>query len=244
MYGIMGMLIGYLITKSIFGGIFGYLIGFFLSKNAKSYSRHFSQQEINNGNFEINLLILSAFIIKSDGKVSNEELLYVRKYFIKVYGENYANKIFSDFKQIIKDTTVSLEEVCISLNRIMTYPMKLQVIHYLFGISKSDGNISREEIYTINSISNYLNININDFYSIKYMFIHEKYENDLYVAYKILELNENSTIEEIKESYRKLAKLHHPDRVQHLGEKYVKGAKEKFTEIQNAYEKIKNAKNF
>ena len=36
-----------------------------------------------------------------------------------------------------------------------------------------------------------------------------------------------------------LAKKHHPDKVQHLGEAYIKSAKEKFARIQAAYENIK-----
>ena len=38
---------------------------------------------------------------------------------------------------------------------------------------------------------------------------------------------------------RELAKKHHPDKVQNLGEVYVKAAKEKFSKIQAAYENIK-----
>jgi len=36
-----------------------------------------------------------------------------------------------------------------------------------------------------------------------------------------------------------MAKKYHPDKLQGLGEEHLKGGKEKFLHIQNAYDKIK-----
>ena len=36
-----------------------------------------------------------------------------------------------------------------------------------------------------------------------------------------------------------MAKKYHPDKLQDLGAEHIKGAEEKFLQIQNAYEKIK-----
>jgi len=58
-------------------------------------------------------------------------------------------------------------------------------------------------------------------------------------ASKILEIEKNCSNEELKKAYRDLAKKHHPDKVQHMGDAYIKAAKEKFAKIQDAYEKIK-----
>ena len=63
-------------------------------------------------------------------------------------------------------------------------------------------------------------------------------------AYKILELNKTATNDQIKKSYRELAKKHHPDKVQHLGDAYVKAAQDKFQQIQKAYQNIKNERGF
>jgi DnaJ like chaperone protein len=65
-------------------------------------------------------------------------------------------------------------------------------------------------------------------------------KEDPHTAYKILEISPNATDEEVKKAYRTMAKKFHPDRLSHLGEEYQKAAKEKFQEIANAYEKIKN----
>ena len=57
--------------------------------------------------------------------------------------------------------------------------------------------------------------------------------------YKILEVSSDATNEQIKSSYRRLVKIHHPDKIQNLGDSYKKIAKEKFQKIQDACEKIK-----
>ena len=63
-------------------------------------------------------------------------------------------------------------------------------------------------------------------------------------AYKILEVKKTDSNEEIKKAYREMAKKHHPDKVQHLGEAYIKASQEKFQKIQKAYEKIKSDRGF
>ena len=57
--------------------------------------------------------------------------------------------------------------------------------------------------------------------------------------YRILGITEQATDEEVKKAYRKMAISFHPDKVAQMGEEYQKGAKEKFQQIQDAYENIK-----
>jgi DnaJ like chaperone protein len=58
-------------------------------------------------------------------------------------------------------------------------------------------------------------------------------------AYKILEVAKTASNAELKAGYRKMVKKYHPDKLQGLGEEHLKGANEKFQNIQAAYEKIK-----
>ena len=55
----------------------------------------------------------------------------------------------------------------------------------------------------------------------------------------MFEITKESTNDEVKKAYRRMAKKHHPDKLQNLGEEHKKGAKEKFQKIQAAYEQIK-----
>ena len=60
---------------------------------------------------------------------------------------------------------------------------------------------------------------------------------------KILEVDPKSDFSTIKKAYRKLVKLHHPDRFQNNGPEQIKMARERFIEIQHAYEFFENLHN-
>lgn len=60
--------------------------------------------------------------------------------------------------------------------------------------------------------------------------------------YKILEVSPDATDEEVKKAYRKAAIKHHPDKVSHLGEEVRKAAEEKFSKVNEAYERIKKSR--
>ncbi|MBI4824674.1 MAG: DnaJ domain-containing protein [Nitrospirae bacterium] len=55
--------------------------------------------------------------------------------------------------------------------------------------------------------------------------------------YKILDLNTNATEQEVKQAYRELVKVWHPDRFAHDA-KLQKRAEEKLKEINDAYQRI------
>ena len=56
--------------------------------------------------------------------------------------------------------------------------------------------------------------------------------------YTVLGVGKNASREEIKKAYRRLAGKYHPDRVNHLGEEFIKLAEGRFKEIQQAYQEL------
>ena len=229
MYKLLFALIGYAFFR-LPGAFVGFFIGSFLSPKV---------QKISSKDFEINLLALASLVIKADGKVTQNELDFVRRYFITAYGKNRANEVFKIFNQNVKNKGISVSKISRLFNLALNYESRLQVIHFLFGIAKADGNISELEIKKLLEFSNLFKLSYADFLSIKAMFVQES-DN----AYKILEVDKTATNDEIKKSYRDLAKKHHPDKVQHLGDAYVKAAQDKFQQIQKAYQNIKNERGF
>ena len=227
------------------GAAIGFAIGSFvdgfsekdLAKEQREYQKRMQQNSgnvnTNSGDFEISLLVLASIVIKSDGKVDQRELDFVRAQFLSMYGKQRANNAFKLFKGVVKKQ-VSSRQVCIQIRQHMPHASRLQLLHFLFGIAKADGIVSNSELEEIKKIAGYLYINPHDFESIKAMF-YDVSEN----AYKILEIEKTATDTQVKTAYRKMVKKYHPDKLRDLGEEHLKGAKEKFQSIQDAYEAIK-----
>ena len=217
----------------------GAIVGYFLGNLIENFStkNKFKKSRVNNissQEFELNLLALASLVIKADGKVTKQELDYVRSYFVSAYGKERANATFKIFNDNIKNLGISPVKISMLFNSALNYESRLQVIHFLFGIAKADGNVSVSEINKLLEFSNLLRLSHADFQSIKAMFI-----NEVGGAYKILEIEKSATDNQVKKAYRDLAKKHHPDKIQHLGDAYVKAAQEKFQKVQKAYERIK-----
>ncbi|MCF6167694.1 TerB family tellurite resistance protein [Lutibacter sp.] len=220
------------------GSILGYAVGNLIDgftkgdvERAKAYRN--TSRTSHSGDFEISLLLLSSVVIKADGKVDQRELSYVRNHFIKMYGEERANNAFKLFKGFIKNNKISTRQVCLQIRQNLTHASRLQLIHFLFGIAKSDGFVNEAEVNSIKTIASYLFISQYDFESIKAMFYSSSES-----AYQILGVDKTASNEEIKLAYRKMVKKYHPDKLQHLGEEHVKGAEEKFRQVQKAYENL------
>ena len=60
--------------------------------------------------------------------------------------------------------------------------------------------------------------------------------------FKILDVSNSASEDEVKKAYRKLAMRFHPDRLQGLSEGEKKSAETKFLRVQKAYENIKKKK--
>ncbi|MRX64189.1 TerB family tellurite resistance protein [Maribacter luteus] len=220
------------------GAILGFLFGSFIdslsgSGRSNTVFKDMTRQKVSPADFELNLLSLCSIVIKADGSVNQRELDYVRQYFVATYGKDKANAIFRTFNDINKKHEISAQRICTFLNQRTRYEVRLQLLHFLFGIAQADGSIRTPEVNKIREISGYLMVSMRDFESIMAMFV--KSGDD---AYKILEIDKTATNDEIKKAYRTMAKKYHPDRVNTENEAIKKGAEEKFKEVQKAYEQL------
>ena len=230
-------ILGYFLFR-LPGAILGFLVGSFIdnlnsSSGGRTVFSDFTRQKVSPADFELNLLSLCSIVIKADGQVNQRELDYVRQYFLSTYGKEKANAIFRTFNEVIKNREISAQRICTYLNQRTRYEVRLQLLHFLFGIAQADGAVSNLEIEKIKEIASYLRVGRNDFESIKAMFI-KSADN----AYKILEIEKAVSDDEVKKAYRKMAKKYHPDKVITDNEAIKKGAEEKFKEVQRAYEQI------
>ena len=215
-----------------FAGPIGAIIGYYIGKN------FFDGKNDQAKAYELSLLILSSLVIRADGKIVNAELEYVKKFFVDTFGIEKANKYFQVFNKLNKQSLSSqLRPVCQQLNTYVNHPSRLQIIHFLFGVSASDNDIHPSEIELIKKIASYLNINQYDFESIRSMFVGKK-EGELERWFKILNIHPDASESEIKKAHRRMIVKYHPDKLQGVSDDIVKLAEEKFLLVQKAYENI------
>ncbi len=229
-----------------FGGPIGAIVGFLMgsafdSMNAGEFEyQKFKDPRIGTqpGDFRISLLILSAAVMKADNKQLKSELDYIKAFFIQNFGPEATQHYMRAFRDILK-RDIPLRDVCLQIRNHMDLHSRLQLLHYLFGISLADKHAHDMEINTIQNISNWMGINQHDFESIRNMFV-----KDSKSAYKILETDPSASDEQIKKAYRAMALKYHPDRVSHLGEEFQQASKEKFQKVNEAYETIRKERGF
>lgn len=220
------------------GALLGFLVGSMVDSTKVTSTTYTSgQMATTPGAFGVSLIVLIAAVMKADGKVVKSELDYVRDFFVRQFGRDSAAEAAVMLRDMLKKD-IPLTDVCQQISRNMDYSSRLQLLHFLFGVSMADGSPNPSEIILIERISGNLGISSGDFVSIKNMFVPETDS-----SYKILEIERASTNEEVKKAYRKMAMKYHPDKVSHLGEDYKKAADEKFKKVNEAYEKIKKERN-
>lgn len=244
---------GLIMTRKIGVGILGFIIGSLVdgyqsstSTTTRSRSRtggqdpfEYYRQQSSRYDIQTMLMALSAAVMNADGKVLKAELDYVKSFFSQQFGPRFTGEHLQILKHFLDTKQVPLQQICSDIKSRMPYEVRVQLIHYLFGIAKADGDVSQVEMSEIQRISTMLGVSGVEFESVKNMF-YRNVDSD----YKILGIESAATDEEVKKAYRKMAISFHPDKVVAMGVEYQKGAKEKFQQIQDAYEAIKKRRGF
>jgi len=232
--------LGWVVAGPI-GAILGYAYGSMNAEESLSgsgrtrASRHGSVTR--HGDFVMSVLVLLAKVMKADGKLLKSELDYVKNFLKQQFGVKQSRELMMVFKEIL-DQDYPLRDVCRQIQRSMDHPSRLELIHILYGLSASDGDVHEKEIHVIQTIANYLNINNNDYESIKAIFA-----KDEGAPHRVLEIDRSASDDEIKKAYRKMANKYHPDKVAHLGKEMQDLAEEKFKAVNDAYQQIKKNRN-
>lgn len=213
------------------GGLLGFFVGSVFDQSGAQ--ERMAGGRTTRGDFAVSLLVLVAAVMKADGKVLKSELEYVKKYFVQSFGEAQAQEAMIMLRDILNQQ-IPLRDVSTQIKQKLDYPSRLQLLHFIYGISQADGKVHPEELKVIRAIAGYIGVSQKDMDSIQSMF----YE-DTDSSYKILEIDKSATDEEVKKAYRKMATKYHPDKVSYLGEEFRNAAKEKFQKLSEAYENIK-----
>ena len=221
-------------TLGPIGGILGFYFASRVEKLAEVAAAYENNQSLNQGqrnSFLMSLLVLSAAIIKADGKTTSEELATLRSFFAKNFGADAADEAEDIVKDLIKKD-YNVYEVCDQVRSCMNHSQRVILFQYLVELGACDG-LQQQEVDLLETIANAIGLSKSEADSIFAIFRPNNESN-----YKILEIDPSATNEEVKKAYRKLAVKYHPDKVATLGADVQKAAEEKFKAIAQAYEAI------
>lgn len=214
----------------------------------------------NKFDFTTEFLKLTAYILKSDNKVTAVELNYVYSFLANQYTPDdlplYIKKL-----QNYLNSTDSIQSTLKTIDQNQPPTTKLHLLNFLVKVSIIDGFLAQNELKALNFITKSIGLSLLQLESIlaMYSFITEnaqqnnkqqnrafkpKSHSKIEEAYKILELKKIASPKAIKKAFRKLVILYHPDKAMHLEKTYQDGAKEMYQKITESYEILKEHLNF
>ena len=235
--GIGGM-IGFTIGGPI-GGIFGAIIG---SKLGDQNQRKPSNNEKNQSAFFTALFACFGKIAKADGKVTRDEVDMVDQFIKNRFNlppdqRAFAIQVFNH----AKDDNNSFRDYASQLASLLSTNSSSLIMFYelLFELSMADGYLDASEEKLLIEAIGIFKIDPGLFDINK-----RKYGADISDAYTILGVSQDMSFKEIKIAYQRKRKEFHPDTLLSKGlpEELLEKAKEKFIEIQSAFEEIEKQK--
>ena len=225
------------------GAIMGYAFGSMMGDNSLSMEEGQYRQaphgggprrrQTGAGDFAASLIVLSAAVMKADGRILKSELDYVKRFFVGNFGAAQSERYILTLREVLKQD-VDVRAVCRQIQTLMEHSKRLLLLQYLYGIAQADGDVDPTEVEVIRQMATWLGISDKDVKSIEASFY-----TDVASHYAVLEISESATDSEVKKAFRRMAVKFHPDKVRDMGEDYQKQARERFDRITAAYEAIK-----
>lgn len=235
------------------GAMIGAAIGHQFDRSDTSFSWHTSTTEWNdwentrneaNIAFFVSVFSMLAKMAKADGKVSQAEINSVEAFMrnqlnLDAQGRSFAINIFR--------SALNSPEPFESFARQFYYRFQYDpelldmMVDMLLRVGYADGEMTGMEEELAYTAARIFGISSSSF-----EFMKSRYAKLTSRAYSVLGVDENASEAEIKSRYRKLVHEFHPDKLASKGvpDEFSKYARDRFGEIQNAYEEIRKERGF
>ncbi len=205
------------------------------------------------------ILQLAAGATMADGKVTSSEKARIRTQLEKGFSKTKAEAYLITYESHLEQT-IPIDACCKTIRDEFDNATKAHLLYLLISIVTADGILSQGEENYIDTIVKKARIRSTTVYTVYRLFTFQREQQQyeyqqqssssrpttstsrLKSAYELLDLDAASSDKEVKQAFRRLAKIHHPDKLGHLGEAQLTLAKEKFQLIMAAYEQIKTAR--
>lgn len=205
----------------------------------------------NASHFDIAILLFSNYIVHLDEKQHWFELNFLKKFYTNLFNAEMAEDAI-DFVKSNLSKDLDLVSLSRELNEITTEQARIQMLFYFFDLTVSDGHLHNAELEFVKNISILLEVSEQHYESILATYalynpdlrkefidqLNPTVNDDLSLAYEILEVSPAISDSDLKSAYKKLVKEHHPDKIAHLGKVHVEKASDILKQINKAYEYI------
>jgi len=243
----IGGFIGYIVgghigalAGLILGSVFDMFTGSSSSRQTENigWQSNDGPQPVNQrGSFLFSLLVLTAYIIKADGRVMHSEMQFVRLMLRQNFGsqgeqegEKIILRLFEEQKrQGPQQFRITVQQCCQEMAVGMSYSQRLQLLSFLVSVAKADGSLPQSELQALRQVAQWIGLQPADLDSMLNLGA-----TSLEEAYRVLGVTPDASDEQLKRAYRRLALQHHPDKVATLGEDVRRAAEKKLQEINAA----------
>ena len=196
--------------------------------------------------FLVAMISLAAKVAKADGQVTADEVRSFDQFLKNNLGMSSEDrKVAARIFNQAKDSPVPAEDFARQVRVLLgNQPDRLRdLISLLMNVAMADGRLDGAEERMIRSISTAMGLSDRDFEEAMAMF---NPTANIDAAYATLGVHSGMDNKEIKQAYRRLAKEYHPDVVANkgMGEDFQKFAAEKMRAVNNAYDNVREARDF
>ena len=243
---LLGGTIGFVLLGPL-GAIAGVALGdFFEEQNRRGHGRPQPTMEPKAHELEQQYFFVCTFTIlgklaRADGRICEKEISQIEHLMDEVLElppteRSFAIKLFRASKDDSKSYRVYAEQF------FEIFRNRHEILENLLGqmvlLANADSYFHPEEKRLIENISTIFGFSPEHLRRAFAPFYSEA--DKIQRAYDILGVDPMTSKDEIKKTYRKLAMVHHPDRVvsRGLSPELIKTANKKFSEIQNAYDLV------
>lgn len=180
---------------------------------------------------------------REEKNVMREKLSWIQAYLDKNFGQSEMG-VLRMYEHIVSKG-INIKRLVAWSNRNLHPSKKVKLLEFVCHLANTDGSINpRESEFIFYLLKRFgtkveeLDQSIQDLLFARDFSRESVVEDKLVYYFQVLGLDSNAGFQEVKNTYRKLVKIYHPDNHRDLNESEKKARAAKFLEIQQAYELI------
>ncbi len=244
--GIVGKLVGGTIGFALggpLGAVAGAVFGHIFDQNNRQLLEdgrgRLSGIEQSQLAFFVAAFSMLAKLVKADGRISRQELAEVEQFARFELGlDQQSLQVAMNIFNTALNSPAAFEDFAAQFYQLFySQPQMLEMmVEILFRVSIADGELSASEKKLIETAATIFRLTEPQYQAIASKYIKSNDQN-----YEILGCKRSDSDQQVKQRYRQLVQMYHPDKISGKGlpEEFIQLAEDKFRQIQQAYEAVK-----